>query len=529
MQATRLLTRRTFLRASAALLATAGSACSRVGELYIDAEPSHAAPAHLTEPLPPPSVAAPVQVPVIPAAPTAPVATVPLVPVEAPGAVTPAPAVAAVPIIDETPWGLVYPELPDPDLSESILPRRVPLPNLVRDAGQPWRLRGRLVEVVNHGVLVERSPTSGEPRGRPMGNAEAATAEGFQFRPCSGGPSPWKNEELEGAENERALEAARFGEVNAYYHADRALAYANELLAELGEPPLPLLRVVVNAHSASRLRGYRRDDGDRSTGTLRSFPGGHYRRPTTVRESAFRHAMDEMHAAGEVHLGIGNGDIKDSRGQPVMVDGHPYTKIVSHIPGIIVHEVGHHIISHTADFRANRERKPNAPSNRKIHLDEGTADYWAAVLLDTPDIFGWQQAARGLEHRENRDLRGPRTTESVERDRDPHRVGNVWSSALWDVRRALGARTTDLLVMKTLVTFGQVRPSVADPADVPRQRVIELKDELRDGLLMLLTATEQLGAGAERATLLEIFKQRRIDPATSDRVYLTAERRDRRS
>lgn len=443
-----------------------------------------------------------------------------------PTAVAPAP-VTAVPAAtsarDHAPLGLVYVELPDPDVPETIRPQAAPLPNLVREAGQPWRLRGRLVEVANHGVLVERGATSGKLRGRPMGDAESTTADGFQFRPRGGGPSPWRNEELAGAENERALEAARFGEVNAYYHADRTLAYANALLAELNEPPLPLLRMIVNAHSCSRLLWYRQDAGDGRTGKLRPFPGGHYRRPTSLPEPGFLHAVDEMHPAGEVHLGIGNGDIEDSRGRPVIVDGQPYTKIVSHISGIVVHEVGHHVISHTADFRANRVRDPNAWSNRKIHLDEGTSDYWAAVLLATPDIYDWQQAARGLDHPENRDLRGQRTTDTFERDRDPHLSGNVWSSALWDVRRALGPRTADLVVMKTLVLFGRVQPGEVDPAEKPWRQVTELKDELRDGLSMLLTAAEQLRLGSDRLKVLEIFKRRRIDVTTSGRVYLTAD------
>ena len=69
-------------------------------------------------------------------------------------------------------------------------------------------------------------------------------------------------------------EAARFGEVNAYYYADRTIAYANALLTELGEPLLPPLRVIVNAHPGSHLPGYRSGDGEIMTVRSGHFPAG---------------------------------------------------------------------------------------------------------------------------------------------------------------------------------------------------------------------------------------------------------------
>jgi hypothetical protein len=415
--------------------------------------------------------------------------------------------------------GFVYAKLPDPDVPDTIRPESVALPNLVREPGQPLRLRGLLVEVVNHGVVVDRDPKTGKLVGVAMGNAETSSPDGFDFRPRSGGPLTWQNEDAAGAENGRALEAARFGEVNAYYHADRTIAYANSLLAELGERPLPFLRVVVNAHSCSRLPGYRKDDGDRrGGGKLWPFPGGHYRLPTTLKpEAPFRHPIDEMNPTGEVHLGIGNSYILNSRDRPVTVDGRPYAKNASHVPGIVVHETGHHITSHTADFFVNRDRKVNEYVNRKIHMDEGTADYWAAVLLETPDIFNWQHVAEDIDDRDNRDLSGPRTTRNF--TREEHRDGNIWSSTLWDVRKALGARPADMLVMKTLVLLGRIGPELTKPDDASRQAKIELKDELREGLAMVLEADKALYDGTNRSVILDIFKRRGIDLTTPDRNF----------
>ena len=99
----------------------------------------------------------------------------------------------------------------------------------------------------------------------------------------------------------------------------------------------------------------------------------------------------------------------------LIVEGKPYLRNAAHVPGIIAHEVGHHVNSHTADFMANRLRKPGEYSNRKLHMDEGTADYWAAAVLATPDIYNWQHAAEGRGTRDNRDLSGARTTDDFDR------------------------------------------------------------------------------------------------------------------
>jgi hypothetical protein len=447
-----------------------------------------------------------------PAAPTA-------IPAQAAPAAAPAaqagPAVAAAP---PTLQALVYRGLPDPDVPSTIQAQPATLLDLVHEPGQPWRLRGKLVEVVNYGVLVDVDPTTQKLVGTPMGNAETSDPAGFAFSPRSGGPLPWENEEKGGAENSRVREAARFGEVNAYYYADKVITVANGLLAELGEPPLPLLRVIVNAHSGSRLPGYRTGDGEIRDGKVRPFPGGHYRLPAIARtEGTFLHPVDEMNPTGEVHLGPGRAYITDSKDRNVMVDGLPYVRNAAHVPGIITHETGHHVNGHVADFSSNRNRKPNENINQKIHMDEGTADYWAAVVLETPDIYNWQHVAEGQDDRNNRDLRGPRTTDDYEQGGDPHRNGNIWASALWDVRTALGNHLTDLMVMKALVLCGKVGPEGISASAIEQQ--IGQKDEMRDGLAMLLKADEALNQAKNRAQILKILDKRGIDLTTPDKKF----------
>ena len=355
---------------------------------------------------------------------------------------------------------MVFMSLPDPDVPSSIRALPTTLPNLLREPGQPWRLRGRLVEVVNHGVLVDRNAANGKLEGVPMGDAETSSPDGFEFQPRNGGELLAENEEQQGSENSRVREAGRFGEVNAYFYADRTLAFANALLAKLGEPPSPRC---ASSLTPTPARGCQAT----ASKTVRPMTGscGRFRAGTIVCQAPSRRMgasciqSRSMNPTGEVHLGPGRAYITDSKDRDIIVDGRKYVRNASHVPGIIVHEVGHHVITHVADFTANRSRKPLEPDNEKIHMDEGTADYLTAVILETPDIYHWQHAAEGRNDRDNRDLRGRRTTDDFDRDGDSHRNGNIWASVLWDTRSVVGAQETDLLVMKMLVLFGKVGPA----------------------------------------------------------------------
>lgn len=424
---------------------------------------------------------------------------------------------------NHAPQARVYLGLPQSPVNaktaDKIKPEIVKLPNLVKKAGEPWRLQGKQVEVVNYGVLVEKDNQTGELRGVGMGNA---AGDAFLYDPMSGGSTPQQNEKSEGKENDRVLSAARFGEVNAYYHTDRTLTYANSLLAELGEEPLPYLRVVVNDHSCSKLPGYRQNDCDSRSGEARSFGGGHYRRPSDrFDDEGFEHPVESMYPTGEIHLGPGNDFIKDANGDRVVVNGYPYNENPAHNAAIIIHETAHHIVSHTADFRENQERKNNQYSNRKIHLDEGTCDYWTAVMLNSPDIYEWQRADEKLTDKSNRNLSGPRTTADFIQDGDPHENGNIWSSALWDLRQAIADnRKTDLLVMKTMVLFGEIETdNPKAKRKIRRNEKIDQKDELRDGLAMLLKADKLLYKGVNHTLILNTFAQRGIDLKTADSAY----------
>jgi hypothetical protein len=154
----------------------------------------------------------------------------------------------------------------------------------------------------------------------------------------------------------------------------------------------------------------------------RRWGGGHYRLPGQA-------DPDAVTPTGEVHLGTGAGFVQ------VPQVGR-YFHAPAHNPAIIYHEVGHHVCRHTADFRLNALRPPWEQANKKTALDEGSADVLTAILLDTPDIYGWHRQAVPENEQRRRRL-DPRWTMAHFQGgpgRDPHADGTVWASACWSAR-----------------------------------------------------------------------------------------------
>jgi hypothetical protein len=80
-----------------------------------------------------------------------------------------------------------------------------------------------------------------------------------------------------------------------------------------------------------------------------------------------------------------------------------------------------------------------AQANRKVALDEGTSDYLAAILLETPDIYGWHRHHVPSSSPERRRLDGSWTMAAYDGGgtHDPHCDGAIWASALWAARSRL--------------------------------------------------------------------------------------------
>jgi hypothetical protein len=230
-------------------------------------------------------------------------------------------------------------------------------------------------------------------------------------------------------------ESLAFGIVNAAYHLRRGLDY----LAPLIGHALPPLIAGIGAHEDQRA----------------TWGGGHYRLPATTYSSLPETTPPAV--TGEIHLGPGGAFAEAA--------GCRYFVAPAHVVAIVVHELGHHLTRHTADFRVNARRPPLAQANHKIPLDEGTADYLAAVLLETPDIYGWHRGGAPPSAQARRRLDGPWTMAAFRggHDTDPHADGTVWAAALWSAREAVRASGGQGAEFDRLVVDGLVRIGAADP------------------------------------------------------------------
>jgi hypothetical protein len=213
----------------------------------------------------------------------------------------------------------------------------------------------------------------------------------------SGGGGPF-------ADPRQDREARAFGLVNTAFHTQRALRWAGELLGRR----LPRLVIRVGVHE-----------------DLRRWSGGHYRVAAADYDPPEPAPVAET---GEVHLGGGGGVLRGP-------DGQPYFAAPAHNLALIYHEIGHHICRHTADFRLNRLRPPDRQTNKKVAVDEGTCDLVTAILLDSPDIYGWHRGALPEWDRRRRLLHTRWTMAHFRGGRaDPHADGTIWASACWSAR-----------------------------------------------------------------------------------------------
>lgn len=421
--------------------------------------------------------------------------------------------------------GRVYIWTPDPSnsLGGRVTATIVPLLRLDMNGEGSGRLWGRYVRVRNGGAVNELDSITGKVRAVPIGDAQPNAEGEFLFEPGRGGGRMDKVAVAEPDFRWCYIQASHFGEVNTYFHLDRIAAYIDELLRELGAPSLPPVTAVVNAHHAATEKDGLRDGVRRSKRWL-PFQGGHYRL-LSRRYDVWEY--EPISPDGEIHLGPGRGLL--DHGALVDAVGGRYRANASHIAGILYHEYGHHITRHTADFRANALRRPNRQNNRKTAMDEGTCDYWAATMLETPHIWAWHRRHDEQEVHP-RSLASSKTMADYDSNpgADAHANGTIWAAALWDLRTRLnatqpdGARQTDLLVLKALLLLGQMvdheREREATITSIRRAR-----ESYSTGLAALLCADELLNAGRHRAVITAVFSKRGIQPEPSMAMNVSSE------
>jgi hypothetical protein len=407
--------------------------------------------------------------------------------------------------------GRVYLWIPDAqrELGGRVVLAAVRLPRLDSAGPGAAKLWGRHVRVRNAAVIAVPGEAPGSAVSAAVGDAQPDARGDFLFQPRRGGARLDKSRLRQEPYRRRYVEAARFGEVNTYYHLDRIASHVDALLEELGAPPLPPVVAVVNAHHAAVPLADGTRDGVQQLERWLPFQGGHYRLPTRRPGSIVEH--EPLSSDGEIHLGPGWKLLE--HGALVEAAGGRYRHIASHNAGTLYHEYGHHIARHTADFRGSSDRPPDRQSNTKPALEEGFCDYWTAALLETPHIWAWHRRHDGREVHE-RSLTSRLTLADFERQEqpDPHDLGTVWASALWELRTRLqttrpdGARTADRLALKTLLLIGRLGAGGPE-ASTRRERA-----SFARALAMLLQADAELHDGAFREVILECGTRRGIEP-----------------
>jgi hypothetical protein len=261
-------------------------------------------------------------------------------------------------------------------------------------------------------------------------------------------------------------QARGFGITNTAYHAQRAMRYAARLLGS----PLPYLTIRIGAHADAARWGW---------------GGGHYRLPSTSQDEPYT-----VDPAGEVHLGSGRAFLGGPR--------EPYFHAPAHNAAIIYHEVGHHVCRHTADFRVNRQRPMHEQHNGKNALDEGTADFLAAVLLDSPDIYGWHRGhiPEWDPRRRRLDTRFTMAYLRPGSGGQAHANGCIWASALWSARGRVRADGCDGDQFTAVVLRALARLGRGDwPVPEEQQRRNQFSVLLRE----LLAAAPRLAPAVEAA------------------------------
>ncbi|GAA4531497.1 hypothetical protein [Amycolatopsis samaneae] len=244
--------------------------------------------------------------------------------------------------------------------------------------------------VTGHAELACAEVTVRDERG-----GELLCGNDFVFDPAAGGGP------LATARADR--QARAFGLGNAAFWAQLLLRRAAHVL----QRPLPRLSLRIGLHDSPSRR----------------WGGGHYRLPGAASPAE----SSPLAAAGEVHLGGGQ------RYLPTTGRGAAYFHAPAHNTAIVLHEVGHHICRHTADFRVNRWRHADDQHNGKVALDEGTADFLAAFMLGTPDLYRWHRAHLPASDPRRRLLQRRWTMAYLRPGSGglAHANGTIWASALW--------------------------------------------------------------------------------------------------
>ena len=153
----------------------------------------------------------------------------------------------------------------------------------------------------------------------------------------------------------------------------------------------------------------------------------------------------------------------------------------AHEADVVMHEYGHAVV-HTLASMTGSEGSA---------MDEGYADYFTCSFHDDPLVGEWWMPPylRDLDN----DMIYP-----FDISGEPHHDGQIWSGALWEIRRTCGAEVADKLALGALY-YLPISPTFLDGKDA------------------LLDADEELFASQHRQTIVEVFSRRGVS-----NLYLAA-------
>lgn len=402
------------------------------------------------------------------------------------------------------PLGLIY----EWGSCEGVSSRRLslarrPLRNLTaEDDGQ---LSGRFAAVIDRAVVSRIDPITGDITQGSVGPVAPDPNGNYIFDPGQGGQRLDRPVLVASSNDPTEHDPIYFGQVNTYFHVDRIASYVDSLLKELGSSSIPQVRVVTHAHSAvMKFDGL--VDGIARPRGVRPLQGGHYRLPARRYDDVEHFPIVET---GEIHLGPGYSML--NYGALADFHGSAYRHNASHNAGTVYHEYGHHLNRHTADFQGNRQRNVLRQTNRKSAVDEGSSDYWTAVMLGQPHIWAWNRRGSASELHP-RDLRSRKTLNSAVRSSatDPHEIGTIWAAALWDYRnsihdsRSADVRIADLTVIQAMLLLGENEDLVS------HNREHLVVDSFAQGFDALLEADRLITDGHYSTELTIAFRARGV-------------------
>ncbi|MER9066586.1 CapA family protein [Mesorhizobium sp. M0902] len=361
----------------------------------------------------------------------------------------------------------------------------VELPYLCQNTGRQG-LRGRYVDVIGHPATDVHWPT-GE-----MGEALPDKQGNYVFKPFGGGIL---------GEQEGCEAAARFGQVNVYYHVSLIAHRVNEVLRSLGEGPLPKVRAIVNAHQPKQ--------GGVNGDLLRLVPvkGTKYRYPARIEN------LDDFSIPLCGELLFGPGRAVTAEGWLPRISGGAYLCDPSHNASFIYQAFGFHVVRHTADIQADRLHAPRASFSKPGPLEYALSAYFAAAMLSTPYVWCWH-LRHDAEFVPSDTLANDSRMDDAEMPPPEALVAQVIAATMWDLHKAFpGDELTCIsLVVAALLALGRLSDSPYAPSGI---RMRALRSLPKSFASCLLHADRMRFSSRYETLIRSVFEKRGIGFSSS--------------